>query len=220
MAKADETKKLIANTLRINAADIDDGFLLKTGRFKTSAGSAILSNIVKKVYGVQINCKKISTFGELMSIVDGGNVEASEVALAPLEENTEEAIGGTDIPITGQQLVCGIDIQEIDIFPEAEDYWEESFYTDNFSQNEIAYCVASDSPRHSFAARWCVKEALYKCSAKYCSVPLSNIQIVNQRSGIVTLEVLENDSWKALPFSCSLSHADNYAVGMVTGFER
>lgn len=217
MAKVDEIKKLIADTLKINAADIDDDFLLKTGRLKTSAGSVILSNIVKKVYGVKLDCKEMSTFGELISIVDGGNVEAYEVV--PLEENTEEVVESTDSPIIGQHLVCGIDIQEIDTFPAVDDYWKESFYTDNFTKNEIAYCVTADSPRHSFAARWCVKEALHKCGAKYYSVPLSNIQTVKQRSGAVTLEVLEDNSWKALPFSCSLSHADKYAVGMVTGIE-
>lgn len=218
MAKVDEIKKLIANTLKINAADIDDDFSLKTGRLKTSAGSVILSNIVKKVYGVKVDCQKMSTFGELISIVDGGTVEVSEVV--PLEENTEEAVESTDIPITGQRPVCGIDIQEIDIFPEVDDYWKEGFYTDNFTKNEIAYCVTASSPRHSFAARWCVKEALHKCSAKYYSIPLSHIQIVKQKSGAVTLEVLEDNSWKVLPFSCSLSHADKYAVGMVMGFER
>lgn len=218
MTKADEIKKLIANTLKISAADIDDDFSLKTGKLQTSAGFVILNNIVKKVYGVTMNCGNISTFGELIGMVEGNNVETSEVI--PSQENTEKVVENTVIPITGQHLICGIDIQEIDIFPIVDDYWKESFYTDNFTKGEIAYCVTADSPRHSFAARWCLKEALHKCGAKYYSIPLSNIQIIRQKSGAVALEVLEANTWRLLPFSCSLSHAEKYAVGIVTGFER
>lgn len=218
MAKPDEIKKLIANTLKINAADINDDFLLKSGKMKTSAGSVILSNIVKKIYGVKMSCENVSTFGELIRMAQGGNIDESEPV--PLAADIEEYPERTDSPITGQYFVCGIDIQEVDVFPEVDDYWKESFYTDSFTKNEIAYCVTAASPRHSFAARWCLKEALHKCGAKYYGIPLSNIQVVKQRSGAVILEMLEDNSWKALPFSCSLSHAEKYAVGMVTGFER
>ena len=116
-------------------------------------------------------------------------------------------------------MVCGIDIQEIDIFPEAADCWSESFYTDNFTPDEIAYCITADSPRHSFAARWCLKEALHKCGSEYYDIPLSDIRSVRTDSGMLRVEIKDNGVWKQLPYACSISHADDYAVGMVTGFK-
>ena len=118
-------------------------------------------------------------------------------------------------------MICGIDIQEIEIFPKADDYWSESFYTDNFTDSEIAYCVAADSPRRSFAARWCLKEALHKCGNDYLDIPLKDIQSVKTTGGVLRIEIRnEQGGWIRLPFACSISHADHYAVGIVTGMRR
>lgn len=219
MKKEEELKRLLSDTLNIDASDIDGNFLLKTGKLGSSAGSVILGNIVKKVYGIKVNCSEATTFGELVHLVNEGQIIMDEALPAEDAELKARDAGLPFISMNGQ-LVCGIDIQDIDVFPEAEDYWTEGFYTESFTRDEIAYCVAAPSPRHSFAARWCVKEALHKCSTHYYGLPLTSIQVVKQRSGAVALEVLENGSWKILPFSCSLSHADSYAVGIVVGFDR
>lgn len=222
MVKIDELKKLVGEVLKVNTADINDSFVLKTGKLKTSAGSVILSNIVKKIYGVKIDCKQASTFGELRNLIDGSGTEDSPVENGYVESVRSEPIDSGEI-INSQfinPLVCGVDIQEIEIFPDAEDYWTESFYTENFTKDEIAYCVTAASPKHSFAARWSAKEALHKCGLKYYNLPFSSIKVVKNKDGSVKLEVLEHGVWKRLPFSCSISHADSYAVAMVTGFER
>jgi phosphopantetheine--protein transferase-like protein len=114
---------------------------------------------------------------------------------------------------------CGIDIQEIDIFPECEDYWSESFYTSNFTDEEIAYCATADSPRSSFAARWCAKEALHKCSGKYFNIPLRDIQVAKNSDGSVRIEIWKNGKWAVIPASCSLSHSENYATAVVISAE-
>lgn len=230
MTKLDELKKMIAEAQNVSADIIDDNYNLKVGRFKTSAGSMILANMVKKVYGCKINAN-VSTFGELVKRIDGvsdASTAAMTTSKVPAASTATHTVSGTDsanddfptYTLTGHPI-CGIDIQEIDIFPEAEDYWKESFYTDNFTDDEIAYCITADSPRHSFAARWCIKEALHKCGSRYYDIPLKSIQVVRHKSGILSLEILsESGAWERLPFACSLSHADNYAVGMVSGFDR
>ena len=240
----EKLKQLIANTLKINASDIDDSFSLKTGKFKTSFGAAILDNIVKKVSGKRIDCKKVNTFGELTALVDENSENSSTIPVAPegvrepimpnsvsssapVMENTAST-GSTKNPegteraenienMTGNRIVCGIDIQEIETFPDVADYWTESFYTDNFTSDEIAYCVTAASPRHSFAGRWCAKEALQKCVTKYSGTPFHDIQIGKKASGQLKIEVKINGQWQELGLSCSISHADKYAVGMVTG---
>jgi phosphopantetheine--protein transferase-like protein len=87
------------------------------------------------------------------------------------------------------------------------------------SDEEIAYCITASSPRHSFAARWCVKEALHKCSSKYDTIPLRDIQVAKNANGSVRVEIRENNQWVTLPVACSLSHAENYAVAMVISVE-
>lgn len=216
MEKSDELKKMIANTLKVSITDIDSEFSLKRGKLKTSAGSVILGNMIAKVYGQKIDCSTISTFGELLKIVENDTTE-SVIEGIKTEENVEEDSHESAVNIAGNGLVCGIDIQEIDIFPETDDYWSESFYTDNFTNEEIAYCVTADSPRHSFAGRWCVKEALHKCCEKYYDIVFKDIQVAKHKNGNVSIEIRKNNKWHELPIVCSISHADNYAVGIVTG---
>ena len=215
MEKIDELKQRIADILKVNVASIDNGFPLNQGRLKTSAGTLILSNAIKKIYGKSVNCKNVSSFGELMSRINGEEVAADLAS----KTNVDSPCSATKLVATNNSglPVCGIDIQEIDVFPESDDYWKEDFYTDNFTKDEIAYCVLADSPRHSFAARWCVKEALHKCGAVYYNIPLIDIQVAQNKDGLLRVELREGDNWTVLPLSCSLSHAENYAVGMVTG---
>lgn len=219
MTKRDELKKMISNTLKVNVVDIDSEFLLKTGKLRTSAGSVILGNMVEKVCGQKKDCSKVSTFGELLRLVESNTTE-SVGEIITIEENEVEENQKSAANIAGNRLVCGIDIQEIDIFPEVDDYWSESFYIDNFTKEEIAYCATAISPRHSFAGRWCVKEALHKCCEKYYDIVLRDIQVAKHKNGSISVEVRKNDRWNELPFTCSISHADNYAVGIVTGIDQ
>ncbi len=216
MRDKDKLKSMIATTLGVNEADITDDFSLRVQKLKTSAGSVILSNIVKKIYGRKVDCRNVSTFGELIARIEG---KAASSLPSDISEPPKISISDRKRAYGG--MVCGIDIQEIDIFPESEDYWNESFYTDNFTDDEIAYCAASESPRHSFAARWCLKEALHKCGERYYGIPFDKIRSVKTTGGILKIEVLnEEGSWEQLAFACSISHADNYAVGMVTGIDE
>lgn len=236
----EKLKMMIAGTLGISVADITDDFSLRLQKFKTSAGSVILGNMVKKAYGRKVDCRNVSTFGELVLRAEGKEKEANDVKTeidivssdeiadmeaANVEDGAKTGNISGELP-TGENcvsggMVCGIDIQEIEIFPEADDYWSESFYTDNFTDGEIAYCVAADSPRHSFAARWCLKEALHKCGNDYFDIPLKDIQSVKATGGVLRMEIRNKQGgWIRLPYACSISHTDNYAVGIVTGIRR
>jgi phosphopantetheine--protein transferase-like protein len=241
----------------------------------------ILGNIVRKVYGEDLDFSGISTFGELLSKleangvdVNGGGAEggsdakktvksggagvnasgtgksgslggayANPLAGGNVGSGVNANSGGYDVPginpmaggnvgtgvnasaVRGPQQIkfilpsCGIDIQEIDIFPECEDYWSESFYTSNFTDEEIAYCATADSPRSSFAARWCAKEALHKCSGKYFNIPLRDIQVAKNSDGSVRIEIWKNGKWAVIPASCSVSHSENYATAVVISAE-
>lgn len=218
MSKDEELKIQIAKVLGVNSSDITDDYSLKTGKFKTSAGSVILGNIVNKIYGKKVDCRKVTTFGNLIDKIEGRESDALvEAPSSAKEAKSSNRSFATSRP--SGRLICGIDIQEINIFPVVNDYWKESFYTDNFTDAEIAYCSTADSPVHSFAGRWCVKEALHKCGAEYYDIPLHDIQVLNKVDGVLSIELRTSDNtWEELSFACSISHSDNYAVGMVTGF--
>ncbi len=233
MSETDKLRKMIAGTLGVNASDITEDFSLKVQKFKTSAGSVILGNMVKKVYGRKVDCRNVSTFGELLARINGdGAPEVSGKDTAVKEDikpvYTADSENGNQNaekkPVRRGRMdalrpVCGIDIQEIDVFPKTDDYWSESFYTDNFTKDEIAYCITAPEPRHSFAARWCLKEALHKCGDLYYDIPLKDIQAVRLKTGELRVEIRDDDGgFTRLPFACSISHADHYAVGMVMGY--
>jgi len=221
MTEINELKERIAAVLGVNAESITDDFSLREGKFKTSAGTVILSNIVKKIYGKKVNCRNRTTFGELVARIEGEKyIEKIDNKLHDVSRDKSSSYKDVEIQVKGLP-VCGIDIQEIDIFPEADDYWREHFYTEDFTKDEVAYCIKTDSPRHSFAGKWCAKEALHKCGPQFYNVPLKDIQVLAGNDGNLVVELRANgNEWRRIPFSCSISHADNYAVGMMVGYAR
>ncbi|MDR0910701.1 MAG: 4'-phosphopantetheinyl transferase superfamily protein [Spirochaetaceae bacterium] len=227
----DKLKKALAKTLNVTENSIDDSFSLNQQKLKSSAGTVILSNMVKKIYKQKIDCSGLATFGDLIARINGeenkitedtentGNRENHESSNIS-EENKPvnfPRVSGIHADASPREFSCGIDIQDISIFPKADDYWAESFYKENFTPEEIAYCTATEYPAQHFAARWCIKEALRKCSAEYASLPFSSINIKRQQNGSLCLEVYTGEKWQSTELACSMSHSGAYAVGMVTG---
>ncbi|MDR3312755.1 MAG: 4'-phosphopantetheinyl transferase superfamily protein, partial [Spirochaetaceae bacterium] len=189
-------KAAIAKTLNIPESEISGAFSLDIQKFRSSAGTVILSNMVKKIYKQKINCAGIKTFGELVSYLEGTDVPtiveqngaeplpppvpvaaAPGSHVAPLPHAPPASISGT--------VSCGIDIQDISVFPVAEDYWTEPFYQEHFTGEEIAYCATAAFPCQHFAARWCVKEALRKTGPAFLPLPFNAMQVKKQQDGSV-----------------------------------
>jgi phosphopantetheine--protein transferase-like protein len=221
--KINKLKSALAKIVGCKDADIDDSFSLDLPKFKSSAGSVILANVVKKIYKEKIDCSNVKTFGALLARVEGGAEPSVEtIECAEMAEPEKAPPEKTEPPASAPQpslfqLHCGVDIQDIAIFPETNDYWTEPFYKEHFTAEEIAYCATTDFPRQHFASRWCVKEALVKCGL---TAPFNRIQIKKLPGGGIRPETLApNGAWSALDASCSMSHSEAYAVGMavVTG---
>jgi phosphopantetheine--protein transferase-like protein len=209
-------KTAIAKIANVDESAITENFSLDIPRFRSSAGSVILSNIIKKICKQSVNCAGVKTFGELLllgnagSAIDGAApVDVSPETLSPDREKPPVAVSA----MAG--MSCGIDIQDISIFPESSDYWVEPFYTDNFTEEEIAYCATAPSPRKHFASRWCVKESLRKNSPAFLALPFKSIQVKKQRDGSVFVEVYTHGTWRRINGTCSMSGSEQFAVGMV-----
>lgn len=85
---------------------------------------------------------------------------------------------------SGPSMSVGIDIEDIDKLPEAEDYREHPFFRDNFTPTEIAYCIMQPSSRASFCGLWAAKEAILKSGAASTpSARLGTIEIVHDAHG-------------------------------------
>jgi phosphopantetheine--protein transferase-like protein len=205
----------IAKIANVDESAITDNFSLDIPRFRSSAGSVILSNMVKKICKQSVNCAGVKTFGELLLLGNAAPaLDSAAPAAVPAEIPLPDIEKPSAIPVMAS-MSCGIDIQDISIFPESSDYWVEPFYTDNFTEEEIAYCATAPFPRKHFASRWCVKESLRKNSPAFLALPFKSIQVKKQRDGSVFVEVYTHGAWRRINGTCSMSGSEQFAVGMV-----
>lgn len=90
------------------------------------------------------------------------------------------------------------------------------FVSRNFTEAEIAYCRTQPSPSASFAARWVGKEAVFKSlgvKSKGAAAPMKDIEIINDESGVPTVELHGDAKTKAeekgiTKVLISLSHSE------------
>jgi phosphopantetheine--protein transferase-like protein len=100
--------------------------------------------------------------------------------------------------------IVGIDIQNVNILPDFEDVWLSEFYTTNFSNSEITYCLKLDNPKESFAGIYSAKESIIKASGGDGFFEKSNIVIDHNEVGAP----IHQD------FFISISHDNDFAVSM------
>jgi phosphopantetheine--protein transferase-like protein len=124
------------------------------------------------------------------------------------------SISSSERPVTGE-VRCGIDIEMISELPEAADYREHKFYRDSFTPEEIAYCLLQENPRLHFTARWCAKEALFKCDPAFRKEKMTDVEVARSEQGDVFLRHRVNGSNFTLPHSVSLSHTNALAAAVV-----
>ena len=98
----------------------------------------------------------------------------------------------------------GVDIEDIENMPVVDDFREEPFYLENFSQREISYCILQINPRASFAGKFAAKEALIKAKKCLSHTSLKSIEILNDDSGRPVYP----------GFSISIAHSTSLAIAI------
>ena len=99
----------------------------------------------------------------------------------------------------------GIDIESIDNFPIVADFRSDPFYLDNFTPNEISFCILKQNPLETFAGIFCAKEAVFKAKNKSIrGSNLNQIEIVHNSQGMPMLD----------GFVISISHSKGLAVAI------
>jgi phosphopantetheine--protein transferase-like protein len=87
-------------------------------------------------------------------------------------------------PVSAPGLRIGIDIEEVDQLPHADDYRDHPFYQDHFTPAELSHAIRQADTRASLCGIWAAKEAIVK-SGLLATVPdhLREIEITHGAAG-------------------------------------
>ena len=174
----DKIKDIVATFLEISPNEISDKTLIGRDVIQSSAKIHRLRSELKK-QGVDIpDWENISCVGDLT----GNRVDlpiTSKKNSLKVKTLTEE-----DLP---NKIPCsiGIDIESIEAIPDAEDFYTEQFFLDNFSKKEIAYCSRQNNSRRCFSGRFAIKEAIFKATNGSCGNDFSKVELEKKSDGSI-----------------------------------
>lgn len=110
----------------------------------------------------------------------------------------------------------GVDIIEIDRIQKSIETYGEKFLNKIYTQTEIDYCSTKADKYRRYAARFAIKEAVYKSVMKFDeTIAWKDISVKNDEDGAPQLEDLPKLlilRSKGVVIHVSLSHSNNYAV--------
>lgn len=194
---AEKLKELISGFIKIPADQIDNSTAIDRSVVKNSILLHRMYARLKEENIVVNNYWEVRTFGDLVVRANGGLSTTGVMSSKSLPDTGSDA---------GQEKTggIGIDIEEIISFPDVDDYRADSFYTMNFADAEIAYCILQRNPKQSFAGIFAAKEAIVKVDNKWGQRPFSEIVIGRDGSG----KPYFND------FLISISHSGQMAVAV------
>lgn len=114
----------------------------------------------------------------------------------------------------------GIDLVKIGRMKEAVDRWGKRFLDKIFTEDEVAYCYEKQEPYLSLAVRFAAKEALIKAIGSEVFVPLTDIEVVNNKNGRPSISAkgkLQEFFKKKAIKNChlSLSHEKEFGIAHV-----
>ena len=105
----------------------------------------------------------------------------------------------------------GIDIVDINRFEKINYAEKPSFYNKLFTSSEIEYCLRFKTPAEHFAGKFAIKESLKKSIDE----PISFLDIETYYLDSKLKIKLVKDWDKKYKILGSISHENNYAIGMV-----
>lgn len=219
MAERDQLKSIVSELYRTPAEAIGVDFPLQHPRLQGSAGRGVLVAAIRRRLGVYVAATfSARTYGELEFAVCGSNgapVDPSGLsALRRIPEPASVPRGRVELASLAPVSI-GVDIEMLDNLPEASDFWTSDFYRTHFTGPEIAYCSRQEHPRMHFAARWCAKEALAKCDARFRGIDPVTVQVTLEPDGQPVLEWLRAGGAERLPHALSLTHTPLLAAAVV-----
>jgi len=195
----EKIKEIVATFIKVPAGEIGPATPIDRRAVKSSI---MLHRMYAKLAeaGLVIgDYASIRTYSDLSAT--GGNGSARAAGLMP--DNTP-----AQQPDTGEAgdepLSMGIDIESVGSLPKAADFRRDEFYKQNFTPQEMAWCILQPEPVESFAGLFAVKEALIKADNSLREKPFNQIAIGRSPQG------------KPLypGFTLSIAHSNGTAVAV------
>jgi len=189
----DNIKQIIATYIKIPAESIDGATVIDRS---SVASSITLHRMYAKLADAGFavdDYSSIKTFGDLARKSNQEIAAESAVKTVQFSES-----------LASKNLAVGIDIENVDALPVAEDFREDSFYKQNFSDEEISYCILQPAPYASFAGLFAAKEALVKANPAYRTRLFNSLTITHDQAGKPCHD----------GFELSISHTGSSAVAI------
>jgi phosphopantetheine--protein transferase-like protein len=207
MPEIEKLQEIIAEFMKVPVDTVGASTAL-TGVLAGSLGRARLDAILRSRMGISNpGVYTIKTFGELCQLAGADISGVSPAAPEPQRNKLPKTLTGA----FGRGVAIGIDMQSLDAMPEATDYWENEFYVQHYTRQEIAYALLQPNPRESLAAMWCAKEALRKADGRWLEVDWHRTEVAHTPTG----EPMLMSGGETLPYSLSLSHTCGLAIAVV-----
>jgi phosphopantetheine--protein transferase-like protein len=213
-------RNTVAEFFQVDPGTIRADFVLGGARLSNSLARGHLDSVIRRRVGTKLAAvHSAKTYGELEAELLGVPApapSATQNSSAPASNGDGSSALATSVSLDGAGVRCGIDIELVESLPKAADYWEHEFYRTHFTRAEIAYCLMQEHPPIHFAARWCAKEALKKCDARYLKAEMTSIEVATSESGGMVLRELDAaGNARPLPHGLSISHTRFSAVAVV-----
>jgi phosphopantetheine--protein transferase-like protein len=201
-------REIVSKLAKVDSGQVSAGTLLN-GPLGGSFGRARLDANLRSQFGVSNPAVyNVNTFGDLCAVL--GITTSSNPAPQATASAQVSPVPPIEVRTADGGISVGTDVESVAAMPDVPDYWEDDFYKTSFTSREIAYALLRPSPRASFAAMWCAKEALRKADTSLANTDWKMIEVIHDDRGKPGLLVNGRRPAGAL----SLSHTDEVAFAV------
>ncbi len=216
MKHSDSVRSVVARFFNVAESEVTDTFLFPAKRLSGSVARTTLHSAIKRIAGVDLpSAFTANTYGQLVNHTIGSE-SGGESSLPVIQTSTSEPGGVLRDAGPERQLGLGVDVEFVDNLPWSGDPWTDSFYLENFTPREIAYCIRQTNPKLSLCGLWSAKEATIKCESSPGGLHPRDLEISHDDGGrpfarriAANLEPVALEEWYL-----SISHSNNIAVAV------
>lgn len=196
----EKAKLVIAHFLDKDPSQIDQHTLMDHTVIKSSLLlHRMFAALAKEGYLLE-DPASIETFGDFIKAI------SEEVDSSPSIQNSdiEKEKHHSNKKEVESIFSVGIDIEKVSSLEETNDYFNNSFYLENFSLDEIKHCTSRANAQQSFAALFATKEAIIKADNSYKKTKFNKINVSHNKSSKPYFK----------DFSISISHTEDFVVAV------
>jgi len=201
----DPLKEIIAFYLEISPDDIHESTQIgHHGIPKSIRRHRMYAKIISEGFEIT-QPSRIETFGDLLSDLQGESIPVgSETDCVDEGAVVLEDTRSASHKRGALQHSVGIDVEEIDNLPDASEFLNHLFYTENFSPSEISTALTTSDPKRRLAGLFSLKEAICKADNRFLHIPFKDLEISHSEAGAPIYD----------GFALSNSYTELFVVGI------